>query len=184
VRSFLDTNVVVYAFDVADPNKQQKALSLLTSDERLVVSTQVLLETWWTLTRKLATRMTEEQAQDVLDQLCLLPVVQTDVALVQQAVTTCRKYTIALWDALIIEAARSGGCHRVYSEDLQHHQFAELSSRIHFNPRPRPRGPAEKANFYCGSRYGTIFEIFAHRKPQRKYNYAFGRIGCRRFSSL
>ena len=73
---FIDTNVVVYAFDRADPKKQRIAIEVLEGDERLVLSTQVLLE-------------------------------------------TCRRFDIAIWDALIIESARAAGCKCILSEDLQ-----------------------------------------------------------------
>ena len=43
---FLDTNVIVYAFDGAEPAKQRVAIEILEAGDRLVVSTQVLLETW------------------------------------------------------------------------------------------------------------------------------------------
>ena len=115
---FLDTNVVVYAFDRADPAKQRIAIDVLEGSERLVVSTQVLLESWWVLTRKLADPLDENQASEVIDQLCALPVVSTDPQLVRQAIQTSRRFEIAVWDALIIEAARAGGCRRVMSEDL------------------------------------------------------------------
>jgi predicted nucleic acid-binding protein len=124
MRSFLDTNVVVYAFDTADPAKQETAISILESDERLVISTQVMLETWWTLTRKIATPLAETQASDVIDQLCRLPVIAADAELVVRAIQTGPKSRLAVWDAMIVEAARTGGCKRVFSEDLQHgHDF-------------------------------------------------------------
>jgi predicted nucleic acid-binding protein len=122
MRSFLDTNVVVYAFDKADLAKQETAIRILESDERLVISTQVMLETWWTLTRKIATPLNETQASDVVDQLCRLPVVSADAELVVRAIQTGTRGRLAVWDALIIEAARTGGCQRVFSEDLQHGQ--------------------------------------------------------------
>ena len=116
---FLDTNVVVYAFDVADPAKQSIAIEVLETGGRLVVSTQVLLETWWVLTRRLAKPLDEDQASKVIDELCALPVVSTDPELVRRAIETGRRFEIAIWDALIIEAARVAGCRRVLSEDLQ-----------------------------------------------------------------
>ena len=115
---FLDTNVVVYAFDGADPEKQRIAIEVLEGSERLVVSTQVLLESWWVLTRRLAEPLDENQASEVIDQLCTLPVVSTDPQLVRQAIQTSLRFDIAVWDALIIEAARAAGCRRVMSEDL------------------------------------------------------------------
>lgn len=38
--------------------------------------------------------------------------------LVRRAIDSARRYRIAVWDALIVEAARSRGCERVLSEDL------------------------------------------------------------------
>jgi predicted nucleic acid-binding protein len=119
MSAFLDTNVVVYAFDRADPAKQHTAIAVLDGGERLVVSTQVLLETWWVLTRRLGTPLDEDEASKVIDELCVLPVVSTDAELVRRAIETNRRFQVAVWDALIIEAARSGGCQRVLSEDLQ-----------------------------------------------------------------
>jgi len=119
MSSFVDTNVVVYAFDRADPVKQRIAIELLESDDRLVLSTQVLLETWWVLTRRLAEPLKESEASRVIDELSSLPVVATDPQLVQQAIRINRRFNIAIWDALVIEAARAAGCTTVLSEDLQ-----------------------------------------------------------------
>jgi len=116
---FVDTNVVVYAFDRADANKQRIAIELLKGSERLVLSTQVLLETWWVLTRRLTEPLEKGEASEVIDRLSELPVVSTDPQLVLQAIATSRRFEIAVWDALIIEAARAAGCNRVLSEDLQ-----------------------------------------------------------------
>ena len=66
MSDFLDTNVVVYAFDTADPEKQRVAIDVLESGRRLVVSTQVLLEAWWVLTRRLERPLSEESAGEVI----------------------------------------------------------------------------------------------------------------------
>jgi predicted nucleic acid-binding protein len=119
MSDFLDTNVVVYAFDTADPEKQRAAVDVLESGRRLVVSTQVLAETWWVLTRRLERPLSEDTAAEVIDELCRLPVVSTDADLVRRAITTSRRWQLAVWDALIVEAARSSGCDRILTEDLQ-----------------------------------------------------------------
>ena len=119
MSDFLDTNVVVYAFDTADPEKQRAAIGVLESGRRLVVSTQVLVETWWVLTRRLEGPLSEDAASEVIDELCRLPVVSTDADLVRRAITTSRRWQLAVWDALIVEAARSSGCERIVTEDLR-----------------------------------------------------------------
>ena len=122
MSTFLDTNVVVYAFDEANPEKRTRAIAIFEEGKRLVVSNQVLLETWWVLTRRLAEPLSEDQASAVIDTLTELPVVNTDPELVQRAIRTSRESEIAIWDAMIIEAARSAGCDRVLSEDLRNGQ--------------------------------------------------------------
>ena len=119
MSDFLDTNVVVYAFDTADPEKQRAAIGVLESGRRLVVSTQVLVETWWVLTRRLERPLSEDAASEVIDELCRLPVVSTDAELVRRAITTSRRWQVAVCDALIIEAALSSGCDRILTEDLR-----------------------------------------------------------------
>ena len=132
MSSFVDTNVVVYAFDRADPAKQRRAIEVLEGDERLVLSTQVLLETWSVLTRRLAEPLAEDEVSEVIDHLCELPVVSTDPQLVKQAIATCRRFEIAIWDALIIEAARAAGCKRLLSEDF--HAGQDFDGVIVENP--------------------------------------------------
>lgn len=120
MRAFVDTNVVVYAFDLSEAARRQRALALLGSvDHRLVVSTQVLLECWWVLTRRLSRCLSDAEAHDVVRELSRLPVVQADAALVDQAIEASRRWGIAIWDGMIVEAARAGGCECVFSEDLQ-----------------------------------------------------------------
>ncbi len=119
-RTFVDTNVWVYAVDGADPKKQARARALVAPgpDVDLVVSSQVLAEFYVVVTRKLATPVPMETAQAMVDELARLPVVATDAALVTAAITGCRTWGISLWDALIVRAAEASGCVRILSEDL------------------------------------------------------------------
>lgn len=52
-RSFLDTNVLVYAVDNAEPSKQKTARELMSMTNDIVISAQVLNEFYVTITRKL-----------------------------------------------------------------------------------------------------------------------------------
>jgi predicted nucleic acid-binding protein len=123
LAAFVDTNVAVYAHDHGSPEKRDRAIALLTTPpDRLIISTQVLSEFYWTVTRKLDPPMSVEAATAALHELAVLPVVPVDQSLVLAAVRTADRHQIALWDALIVEAAVSGGCDRVFTEDLNHGQ--------------------------------------------------------------
>lgn len=121
-RSFVDTNVWVYAVDRDEPEKQSRAMALLApeSGHDLVISTQVLGEFFVTVTRKLSRALSLDQATELVDRMSRLPVVPVDTGLVAAAVRGSREWRISYWDALIIAAAEVGGCARVLSEDLAH----------------------------------------------------------------
>lgn len=120
-RRFIDSNVIVYSVDEspAEQRKHEVAVDLLTEDpDNLVVSTQVLQEVYVVVTRKLAKPLDEDRAARAIRALTRLEVVGMDADRVLTAIDTSLAARISLWDALIIEAARSAGCTRVLSEDL------------------------------------------------------------------
>ncbi len=119
MAAFVDTNVAVYVHDHGEPAKRARAVELFTSPpDRLVVSTQVLSEFYWAVTRKLDPPLAAAPAGEALAELAALPVVAVDRALVLSAVDTATHHQLALWDALIVEAAVRGGCERLLTEDL------------------------------------------------------------------
>jgi len=117
-RTFLDTNVLVYAMDNADPAKKQTARALLTETADVVVSAQVLSELYVTITRKLQPAVAPDTATEMVRRLARLPCVAIDAQLVQLAIDAGQRWRLSHWDALVIEAARQAGCTRVLTEDL------------------------------------------------------------------
>lgn len=117
-RTFVDTNVFVYAIDSSDPARQQQARAALdpTAARDLVLSTQVLSEFYVVATRKLGVEPTTAEA--MVTELARLPLVVIDAPLVLAAIEGSRAWTISYWDALIVRAAEAGGCRRILSEDL------------------------------------------------------------------
>ena len=120
-RDFFDTNILVYAHDQRDPAKRKLALDLYANAiarGTVVVSAQVLGEFFNTVTRRIPNPISVEEAGEVISLFSMLTVVALDLALVQRAVFTCRRYEVSYWDALIIAAADRAGCARIISEDL------------------------------------------------------------------
>lgn len=119
MAAFVDTNLAVYVHDHGSPEKRKRAVELFEAPpDRLVVSTQVLSEFYWAVTRKLDPPLPEDRAREALHELAALPVVALDRELVLSAVDTARRHQLALWDALIVEAAARSGCERLLTEDL------------------------------------------------------------------
>jgi predicted nucleic acid-binding protein len=117
---FVDTNVWVHAVDAADPARRERALEATAPapGRDLVISTQVLAEFYAVVTRKLAVPLSVEDAEAMVRQLAVLPVVAIDSSLVVAAIVGSREWQISIWDALILRAAEVAGCRRVLSEDL------------------------------------------------------------------
>jgi len=119
VRTFLDTNVLVYAFDDGEPQKRDRARALLTAPPApLAISAQVIGEFYVVVTRKLPKPLTQSDATAAVEQLVRLPVVPLDAELTSAAVATSQASQLSYWDALILEAARAAGCDVLLSEDL------------------------------------------------------------------
>ncbi len=124
-KTFVDTNVWVYAVDESPEEavKHSVALGILGNDpDTLVLSTQVLQEFYVVATRKLRKPLAPGDAARAVAHLAKLDMVTITVPLVLTAIDTSRAATISLWDALVVEAARAGGCARVLTEDLGHGQ--------------------------------------------------------------
>ena len=123
-KTFIDTNIVVYANDKRDPVKQKTAatlISTLMASGDGVISTQVLQEYAAISLQKL------HQRHDVIIRtlaiLEQLEVIQQNPDMIRKAVELKTLYQISFWDACIISNAEAAGCSTILSEDLNSGQF-------------------------------------------------------------
>lgn len=125
-RVFVDTNVLTYVFDDAEPEKQAQARACLTGEQReIFVSTQVLQELYVSLTKGREPIATPEIAEAAVRAATGYSVVQIDTTLVLSAIAVARAHRLSFWDALIVSAAVNSGCQNLLSEDLNHGQIIE-----------------------------------------------------------
>ena len=124
--SFLDSNVLIYMFDEAAPEKQEVARgrvaqALVANDA--VISFQVVQETLNTITRKIRVPLTADQAALFLAET-LVPLWQVNPSteLYRKGLEIHARYRYGFYDSLIVAAALEAGCQRLYSEDFQHGQ--------------------------------------------------------------
>lgn len=117
---FLDTNVVVYAYDDSNPRKQEVARGLLKGAVvgKIVISTQVLGEFASTMLHKVSPPATADAVMKGLDALATIRLVVPDAELVRRAVEARAAYGIHFYDGMIVAAAERAGCGRIWSEDL------------------------------------------------------------------
>ena len=118
--AFFDTNVVFYAANRDDSSKWETARALLQA-RRVVVSTQVLMETYAALLRRL--KLAPAQARDWVALLARETVAAVEPDDVRAALDTAERFQISHWDGLILRAAEKSGLDLVYTEDLNHGQM-------------------------------------------------------------
>jgi predicted nucleic acid-binding protein len=120
-NGFVDTNVLVYAFEKIESPKQVVAKTLLKdlmANDLFCVSTQVMQELFVTLTRKVKARCTSQEASAVLEELAAWPVISIDYSSILEAIGLAEEAKLSFWDALVVVAAARSGAGVLYTEDL------------------------------------------------------------------
>lgn len=120
-RTFVDTNVLIYAHDVDAGRKHDVARTVLRelwAGRAGCLSTQVLQEFYVNVTRKIRRPMPRATARSVVTTYaawCVDGITPADMAAAFQIEDAAR---IGFWDALILAVAARSGARRVLSEDL------------------------------------------------------------------
>jgi len=118
----VDTNVLVYAYDRSEPQKQTQAIRVLdhlTAGYLGVLSTQVLAEFFVTVTRKIAAPLSIEQAYTSIENyLASWPVLDMTGQVVLEAARGVRDYQFSYYDAQIWAIARLYQIRVIFSEDF------------------------------------------------------------------
>jgi predicted nucleic acid-binding protein len=125
-KVFLDTNIIIYAYDASAGEKHHIAKKIFAElwDSGLgVVSTQVLQEFFVTITHKIPKTLDKRLAKDIVSDLLKWDVVVNDGESIIEAIEILLRYGYSFWDSLIIGAAIRGGAGVLLSEDLSHGQI-------------------------------------------------------------
>lgn len=118
-RSFIDTNVLLYA-DAGDAGDRQRlAVALIRShmvEASGVVSTQVLQEFAAAGLRKLGLPLELVRAR--LEFFAGFEVISASPKAILQALDVRQRWNLSFYDALIVQAAQASGCTELLTENL------------------------------------------------------------------
>jgi predicted nucleic acid-binding protein len=121
-RFFVDTNILVYAYDYAEPAKQIRAQRLLAALETRgagVISTQVLAEFFVTVTRRIPDPLTAAEGYARIENyLRAWTVLDMTGLTILEAVRGVRDHQLSFWDAQIWATARLAQVGIILSEDF------------------------------------------------------------------
>ena len=123
-KTFVDTNVLIYAHDVDAKEKHERAKSVLRelwSYRTGALSVQVLQEFYVNVTRKISRPLSKQAARLIVNSYAIW-CVETAPADVAAAFQIEDESRIGFWDALIVASALKIGATRILSEDLNARQ--------------------------------------------------------------
>ena len=121
-KFFVDTNLLVYAYDSSAGKKWKtslEVLSLLWTHHTGVISTQVIQELFVSLTQKVKNPIHPEMAKEIISDLVQWPLVVNDGRNILRAIDLQIKYHLSFWDSLILQAAITSKSEFLLSEDFQ-----------------------------------------------------------------
>lgn len=127
-RTFVDTNILIYAYDLDAGSRHAVAVGLLRQlwlDGTGVLSTQVLQEFYVNVTAKIARPIVPAEARAVLSRYQVWRIEVNTAESVIRASEIQERNRLSFWDALIIAAAAKSNAVTLLSEDLNHGQVVE-----------------------------------------------------------
>ena len=124
--TFVDTNVLVYAYDRSAGPKHAIAASLVENwwnNENGRLSLQILQEFYVSVTRKIAHPMDSQDARQIVADLAQWKIHTPVIDDLLQAIDIQQTHQLCFWDAMVIQSAVRLGCKTLASEDLTHGQI-------------------------------------------------------------
>ncbi len=119
-KAFIDSNIWLYALiDTPEQNtKHIKAKQCLSSESKIIISTQVVNEVCVNLIKK-ANKNPSYISEFIRDFTASYEVLSQNKDDLILASTLRQKYHLSYWDSLIVASALKSRCRILYSEDMQ-----------------------------------------------------------------
>lgn len=120
---FLDTNILLYAYDLDAPKKRSVALAIIEQawlqPGRTAISVQVLQEFHVNFVRR---GRTAAEAASLIADFSLWPIIDNTLPVFRLGLSLQTRWQLSLWDAMILAAAQTSGARELITEDLNHGQ--------------------------------------------------------------
>ena len=131
VKTFIDTNILIYAFTADEPAKQETALKYM-NDCLPVISTQVIKEFSNVLITK--TNINLQAIQETINEIIdVADIANEEIGLIFDAFGIYKQYKFSFYDSLIIATAINSRCQALLSEDMQDGQIIDNKLKV-INP--------------------------------------------------
>jgi predicted nucleic acid-binding protein len=135
-KVFLDTNLLLYAYDAGSPVKHAIAVRILEDLWRSgngILSAQVLQEFFVNVTKKIPKPLSVAVSREIVEDFLKWKVVPVESRTILRAIDLHEKHKYSFWDSLVIQSAIEGGARWLLSEDLRSgHRIGDLTIRNPF----------------------------------------------------
>jgi len=123
IERLIDTNILVYAYDISETTKHPIAKDLLKQiwhEGGGVVCVQNLMEYFVVITRKVASPITITEAKIVIDDIAKSDswkLIDRDIHTFLDAIDLVSQYNVHIWDATIAACMKENGISDIVTED-------------------------------------------------------------------
>lgn len=128
-KVLIDTNILVYAYDYSDREKQNKSTNLLNklvNQNVGAISTQILSEFFNIITREIVDPLSPVEAETRVVSFCRIwPVLAVNEMIILEAIRGVREHSFSFWDSQVWATARLNQIKLIYSEDFSHDSFID-----------------------------------------------------------
>ena len=127
-KVFVDTNVLIYAYDIVAALVFTPCLEILHTlwkTKSGIISIQVMQEFFVNVTRKIPRPLSVAKSKGILQAYLAWEIPPTQADTVLLAVDIMARHQLSFWDAMIIASATKGGAKTLLSEDMNHDQLIE-----------------------------------------------------------
>ncbi len=121
---FIDSNILIYAVDEAQPDKYERACNIVEAAIRgngFVISVQVLNDFVSVLYRKF--KKSDDEVRELLSIAGRIKTVPVMPEWTQLAIDIKAQYGLQFYDSLLLAAAQVNKCQEFWSEDLNDGQI-------------------------------------------------------------
>lgn len=125
---FVDTNILVYAYDADAGSKKVKAARViqdLWDSMNGMLSTQVVQEFYINATRKILQPLPSAVARGVIENYLVWRVQLIVPATILRASEFQERHSLSFWDAMIVAATCEGNANVLLSDNLNHGRLIE-----------------------------------------------------------
>ncbi len=120
----IDTNIIAYAYDLSEPLKREKCLSLIeeifSGEKEAFITNQILGELFVTLTKNFKRPMEKEDAQIIISSIIKSNnwiKINYNHNTIERAIILSREYSLPFWDSLISATMIENNITVIYTEN-------------------------------------------------------------------